>query len=320
TFGASGCAEPDRGSDLDTPVASGGYAWWYVDALSDDGRFGLSLIAFVGSVFSPYYAHGRRRGRADPENHVAINIALYGEGGYRWAMTERGRRSLSRTPNLLQIGPSRLLRSGSAWHAQLDEICVPVPRRIRGSFTVEPLAYGRQTYMLDDCGRHMWRPLAPRARMTVMLEDPRLTWSGPAYVDHNRGTEPLEAAFSRWSWSRSVETDRTVIFYDAKMRSGASKEHHIAVGADGAPTPLAAPPMASLGQSLWRLPVEVRTDAGSTPERIATWEDGPFYARTLVRHLVGGTPVTSIHEALSLDRFKRRTVQMLLPFRMPRRS
>jgi carotenoid 1,2-hydratase len=35
-------------------VAPGGYAWWYLDALSDDGRHGLVVIAFIGSVFSPY--------------------------------------------------------------------------------------------------------------------------------------------------------------------------------------------------------------------------------------------------------------------------
>ena len=40
-----------------------GYVWWYVDALSDDGRHGLTLIAFIGSVFSPYYAW---RGGAAP--------------------------------------------------------------------------------------------------------------------------------------------------------------------------------------------------------------------------------------------------------------
>ena len=37
----------------------------------------LTLIAFVGSVFSPYYAWARRRGQADAENHCALNLALY---------------------------------------------------------------------------------------------------------------------------------------------------------------------------------------------------------------------------------------------------
>ena len=52
----------DLGPRFDAPVRPGGYAWWYVDAFSDDGRFGLTLIAFVGSVFSPYYAWRGRRG------------------------------------------------------------------------------------------------------------------------------------------------------------------------------------------------------------------------------------------------------------------
>ena len=63
------------------PVGRDGYAWWYVDALSDDGQHGLTIIAFIGSVFSPYYAWARRRGPADPLNHCALNVALYGTGG-----------------------------------------------------------------------------------------------------------------------------------------------------------------------------------------------------------------------------------------------
>ena len=31
---------------FDTPVPPGGYRWWYLDALSDDGRHGITLIAF----------------------------------------------------------------------------------------------------------------------------------------------------------------------------------------------------------------------------------------------------------------------------------
>ncbi len=56
-------------------VPSGGYAWWYVDGLSDDGHYGITLIAFIGSVFSPYYAWS---GRRSPDNHCALNVALYG--------------------------------------------------------------------------------------------------------------------------------------------------------------------------------------------------------------------------------------------------
>ena len=39
-------------------------------------RYGLTIIAFVGSVFSPYYK--LERARARPDNHCAINISLTG--------------------------------------------------------------------------------------------------------------------------------------------------------------------------------------------------------------------------------------------------
>jgi carotenoid 1,2-hydratase len=47
-------------------------------------------------------------------------------------------------------------------------------------------------------------------------------------------------------------------------------------------------------------------------------EDGPFYARSTVASQLLGQPVVAMHESLSLDRFRSRWVQMLLPFRMPR--
>ena len=43
-----------NGPQFDQEVRDdGGYVWWYVDALSDDGLHGLTMIAFIGSVFSP---------------------------------------------------------------------------------------------------------------------------------------------------------------------------------------------------------------------------------------------------------------------------
>ncbi len=62
--GRLAAAARDGGPRFDAPVPAGGYAWWYVDALSDDGAHGLTIIAFIGSVFSPFYAWSRRGGRA----------------------------------------------------------------------------------------------------------------------------------------------------------------------------------------------------------------------------------------------------------------
>ena len=68
--GPAGSRQPAAGPRFDQAVPPGGYAWWYVDALSDDGRHALTIIAFIGSVFSPYYAAARRRGTRRPGTTV----------------------------------------------------------------------------------------------------------------------------------------------------------------------------------------------------------------------------------------------------------
>lgn len=302
-------------------MPSGGYAWWYIDALSDDRRHGLTLIAFIGSVFSPYYALRRRRAGADPENHVAINVALYGSDGHRWTMTERGKSALSRGADTLAIGPSQL-----AWQPDgtlviaIDEVSVPLPRRVRGRIIVRPHARGTTTFALDPAGRHVWRPMAPRARIEVALDGAGASWSGDGYVDHNRGVEPLEAAFRTWSWSRTVERGVTRIFYDTVLKDGSESGLHVAFADSGDPSVIPAPPLGPFGRSLWQLQRRARTDGAEGPRLLEVWEDGPFYARCLIEQRLGGTAVPAVHETLSLDRFTRPIVQMMLPFRMPRRA
>ena len=55
-------------TDFSAAVPANGYRWWYLDALSDDARFGVAIIGFVGSVFSPYYFSARKKGSANPED------------------------------------------------------------------------------------------------------------------------------------------------------------------------------------------------------------------------------------------------------------
>jgi carotenoid 1,2-hydratase len=303
-------------------VPSGGYAWWYIDGLSDDGLLGVTVIAFLGSAFSPYYAFRRRRGtgRANPYDHVAINVAVYGADGYRWSMTERGEHALLRRDDTLAIGPSRLAwSSDGSLVVDLDEISVPIPRRIRGRLRIRPEVRGERAFQIDPSGRHVWQPIAPRARIDVEWASPSRAWSGSAYIDHNRGDEPLEAAFRGWSWSRSIESKRTRIFYDITPKSGPSRSLVLEYGSSGEPREIDAPPLASYGRSLWQLPLAARSDSGTRPHMLESWEDGPFYARALIDHVISADRTRSVHETLSLERLARPLVQAMLPFRMPRR-
>ncbi len=271
-------------------------------------------------MFSPYYAWARRRGAGDPADHCAFNVALYGARGKRWALTERGRTAVRRDGGSLVIGPSALAWDGTTLTARLDEVTVPLPSRIRGRVRLRPEALVADTFSLDADGRHHWRPIAPCARVEVDLERPALCWRGRAYLDSNWGDEPLEAAFSDWHWSRgSLQDGTTAILYDVTRRAGPPWSLALRCGPDGDVRPFDAPPLASLPPTVWRLGRATRSDPDTPARVLQNFEDTPFYARTLIRTGLLGESVTSVHESLSLDRFRTSWVQSLLPFRMPRR-
>jgi carotenoid 1,2-hydratase len=306
-------------------VARNGYAWWYLDALSDDGRHGLTAIAFLGSVFSPWYAWARRRADgADPMEHCALNIALYGGRG-RWAMTERPAAAVERSPDTLRIGPSALRWDGDSLRVQVREVSAPVPKRLRGEIRLWPSgAPNRRGFVLDPAGagRHRWTPIAPAARVEVALEEPALRWSGPAYCDTNDGDAPLEQDFTRWDWCRApLPGGGAGVLYNVEPREGAPHSLALRVRPGGevedaspAPPPARLPPT-----RIWRMPRPFRAEAGGAePAVVRTLEDTPFYARSVVSTRMSGAPVQAVHESLSLDRFRAPWVQAMLPFRVPR--
>lgn len=306
------------GPRFDRRVGHDGYVWWYVDAFSEDRAYGLTLIAFIGSVFSPYYATARRAGPADPHEHVALNVALYGRGGKRWAMTERSRGSLQQSAASLVIGPSNLHWDGRCLRISLDEMTAVFPRRLRGEVRVFPEAIGTRTYGLDAAGNHRWWPIAPRAAVEVALPEPGLAWRGLGYLDCNHGDAPLERDFAAWDWSRSMKRSGATVFYDVVRRDGVEAGLALEFDAAGQARPVAAPPAVQVRRTFWGLPRRTRTDAGTRAAVVTTLEDGPFYARSVVSAEVHGEAVTAVHESLCLNRFSSRWVQGLLPYRMPR--
>lgn len=270
-------------------------------------------------MFSPYYAWARRRGSADPLDHCAVNVALYGPRGDRWAMTERSRGSLTRDARHLQIGPSALTWSGDCLTARVDEVTVPLPSRLRGTIRLYPEAFTGQKLNLDAVGCHHWWPVAPRARVELDLEKPDLRWHGSGYFDSNAGTLPLEASFAHWDWARAHLGRGAALLYNARERGGARTALALHVGADGVIEEMPPPPAAPLPGTLWRIARGTQAEAPGAPRVLRTLEDAPFYARSLLATRLMGEDVIAVHESLDLDRFRKPWVRALLPFRMPRR-
>ena len=289
-----------------------GYAWWYLDGLSGDGRYGVSVIGFIGSVFSPYYSW---TGRRDPLNHACINVALYGPKG-RWAMTERGRGAVTQTPESFVVGPSALHWDGEKLVVHVDERSNPDLRRVRGRITLRPAAITDQEVLFH--ANHVWRPFAPSAQVEVELDQPDLSWSGHGYMDANFGTAALEADFRSWTWARFETARGAAIFYDVVPRRGAAGGLALSFDRAGRIEVMEAPPVARLPRNLWAVKRETRADPGYRPHRITPMLDAPFYSRTAIRTQIHGEVAEGVHAALDLDRFRNRFIQFMLAMRMPR--
>jgi carotenoid 1,2-hydratase len=274
----------------------------------------------VGSVFSPYYAWANARGGgADPEDHCALNVCLYGPGARRWTMTERGRSRVERDARHFSIGPSAVRWDGTRLSIEIDERAVPFGQRVRGTITVHPEALCRFTAPLDDGARHRWGPIAPWARVQVEMRDPSLSWRGHAYLDSNEGDEPIDRPFLEWDWSRASLADgSTAVIYDVRQKAGADRVLALRFGRSGTVEPFEPPPRQPLPRTAWRIGRTMRTDPQVPARVVETLEDTPFYVRSVLESGLLGERVVSMHETLNVPRFASTAVRLMLPWRMPR--
>ena len=313
----------ERFPRFDLPLRAPGYRWWYIDATSTDHSRAIAVIAFRGSVFSPYYRRARRTAAADADHHVALNVAVYGGNSQRWAMTERGRNNLHCAPQLLRIGQSQLHWQDELLIIDIHERCAPLPRALRGQLRIRLGPAQARQFALDRQAKHVWWPLAPLASIEVDLSHPRQQWQGRAYVDSNAGSEPLEQAFSHWDWCRTTngqsdhQQDNAMILYNRIMRDGSEQRLAVQIDADGQLSSIPPPPAATLPTTRWRLPRSTGSE-NANARLLQTLESAPFYARSLISTQLAGQQRVAMHENLDCQRLIRTSTQLMLPFRMPR--
>lgn len=258
---------------------------------------------------------------ADPERHVALNVALYGAAGKRWTMTERGARELHRERHALAIGPSSARWDGGALIFDIDEIAVPLPRRVRGRVRLMPEVACHHVSALDATGLHRWGPIAPCARVEVEFDAPAQRWTGHAYLDCNEGDEAIDRPFRAWDWSRAPLRDGgCAVLYDVQAKDGEDRLVALRFDRRGGVEALAAPPRRPLPPSAWRVARSTRCDVGFEPRVVQRFEDAPFYTRQLIASRLCGEDVLAVHESLDVPRLVSTATQWMLPWRMPRRA
>jgi carotenoid 1,2-hydratase len=272
------------------------------------------VIAFVGSVFSPYYAWS---GRGDPANHCAINVALYGRQNHRWAMTEHGRSHVQRSAEAFGVGASAMAWRGDALVIDIHETAAPIPMPVRGQIVVEPHAAPGRAIALDQAGRHLWAPIAPRCSVRLAFTQPGFSWRGEGYFDSNRGSEPLETGFRHWDWARAHDGSGCAVTYRGAPRQGEALDLALHIDDRGEISARDLPPLQAMRSSVWGIERRTRADAARV---MRTFEDAPFYARSELDATLYGHRGPALHESLDLDRFASAWVRALLPVRMPRRG
>lgn len=304
------------GPDFRVSVDAGGYAWWYIDGISADGTRAVSVIGFIGSVFSPWYGWS---GRHDPANHCCINVVTSGLTG-RFTMTDRGRQALRQTRDRFEVGPSSLNWTGKELIIDINEWgALPLALPLRGQIVLTPAAVTQSEVALTPDARHIWRPFAPIAHISVDF-GPTNRWEGHGYFDANHGTRPLESDFHAWTWGRFPLKERTVCFYDALRRSGDKLALGVEIDRDGQLREIAPPPLTPMPRTIWALKRESRADIGTRPQQKLSLLEAPFYSRAVVETQIDGEKSLGMHEALDLKRFRFPLLKPMLAVRVPRRA
>ena len=301
-------------------VPPNGYAWWYIDGIEPSSGQAVSIIAFIGSVFSPWY---KWSGRKQPQNNVCLNVATYGKKS-RFTMTDRGQSALIQEAHKLTIGPSSLKWDSSKREliVQINEVSsLPLISRLKGTIKLKPSGLTNVELPLTKEGTHIWRPFAPTAEIEVDLNKPEWQWKGHGYFDANFGTRALEQDFDYWTWGRFPIEKGTSCFYDLELRNKEKYQFEYHFDSDGtAKNMTSAPKNLKFSSSLWGIKRQTRCDSQSEPKQEKSLLDAPFYNRAAVSTTIKGKKTIGVFEALDLRRFRNPLLMFMLAVRVPRRK
>ena len=237
-------------------------------------------------------------------------------------MTERGQNAIERTAHQFTVGPSHLRWENNSLTIQIDERVPLLGNKVQGSIKVFPEQLFTQVVTLDDQGKHRWGPIAPSARVEVCFTNPSLQWHGNAYFDSNEGDEAISKPFSEWDWSRAhLKDGSTAVIYDIRQKNGSERVIASKFNLDGSVESFVAPERNPLRKTGWGIHRNMRSEVeGNKPAvtLLNTFEDTPFYARSMLQSRLLGEDVISMHETLNVKRLESQIVQFMLPWRMPR--
>ena len=296
-----------HGPRFDRAVPPGGYAWWYVDALSDDGaarphhhrlhRQRVLALLRVGAAQRP----------APIRSIIARSTSRSMARRKRWAMTERGaaavaarRRRARDRPERAGLGRQRAddrhRRGHRAAAAPHPRPGAPDPARARRASTVRARCRRPAPLVADRAER----------RVEVDARAPGAALAGRRLSRHQRGRRAAGATPSRrWHWSRAQSARRHGGALRRRRRATA-RAPSLALrfdprgGVHPFESPAAAPRLPRTG---WRIARATRSERRRRTVAPHAGRHAVLRAVAVSPRLLG-EPATAMHESLSLDRFR----------------
>ncbi|GAB4455914.1 MAG: hydroxyneurosporene dehydrogenase [Armatimonadaceae bacterium] len=211
------------------PARPGAYEWWYFDALSDDGRWAVVAIYFLGTPMSPYYKATVDGANPLPRHWCGIFFSLHEntaspglppawvERAYIYNLYrdeifgEQGTVSLHDGTGIQPLNRENssswrlTTREAGLWHGM---VCA------EGTFTQigEPLC-------LNPVGNeqelHTWVCVAPLCRVEMkvtLINGKEVSFHGHGYHDHNFGQLPWDN-LTLWYWGQAEVGRHKAIYY-----------------------------------------------------------------------------------------------------------
>jgi hypothetical protein len=303
----------------------GGFTWFYVDLVDDQGR-GATVIWSWGLPFLPGYAGAARAGRPElPVDRPSVNIVVYGDGRERFYLLSE------LPPDQCSWGDDgrswRLGNCSFTWTDTPDgaggtvrslqgalDLALPTGGRATGELWLTgalrrdtpPLTPALTPARTDpqpgaEC-THTWTPMMAASRGGLRLNTPggEFVVDGRGYHDRNSAAQPLhDLGIQRWWWGRVALPGRDLIFYrlTPSAPDAAPRDLVVELTADGSCRARedAGLEVGGLRRSPWglRWPANaVFDDPDGRPVRIevtSLLDNGPFYQRYLLRGRCGGS-------------------------------
>jgi hypothetical protein len=211
----------------DVPLdAPGGFAWWYVDLVGEDGS-GVVVIGSFGLPFLPGHTDAARQQKAQPaRTRPSLNIVVYEGGDEAFYLLQELDPSRCR----YDAAARRLDLDGTVWQWQHDggrdtltlTLDAPVPglaTPLLGTIRI----VGRPCRLTDPApisppssGDHRWTPLmaAATGEADLTFGGRRVCLEGTAYHDRNASATHLDGlGIDVWFWGRARHGDETRVWY-----------------------------------------------------------------------------------------------------------